>query len=92
MRLYDTLFTVERPEEAEDFHDVLNPGSIEVVTGCKLEPSLAEADPGSRYQFERQGYFCVDPDSSPGKLVVNRTVPLRDSWAKIQKNRGKTAS
>jgi glutaminyl-tRNA synthetase len=92
VRLYDTLFTVERPEETEDFHDVLNPGSIEVLTGCKLEPSLAEAGPGARYQFERQGYFCVDPDSAPGKLVVNRTVPLRDSWAKIQKNKAKAAS
>ena len=64
----------------------LNPKSLETLTGCRVEPSLAAATPGSRYQFERQGYFCVDSvDSSPEKLVFNRTVPLRDSWARIEK-------
>ena len=63
----------------------LNPNSLERLTGCRVEPSLAGAQPGSRYQFERQGYFCVDPDSAAGQLVFNRTVALRDSWAKIEK-------
>ena len=72
---------------------MVNPASLEVLTGCKVEPSLAGATVGSRYQFERKGYFCVDPDSvSPGSveggLVFNQTVSLRDSWAKIQKKQG----
>lgn len=62
----------------------LNPDSLVVLQGCKLEPSLAEARPGERFQFERKGYFCVDPDTRPGKLVFNRTVTLRDPWAKLQ--------
>jgi len=65
----------------------LNPDSLEALTGCRVEPSLAGAAPGSRYQFERKGYFCIDPDSVDGKLVFNRTVSLRDSWAKIEKAR-----
>ena len=70
----------------EDWKSVLNPASLERLTGCKLEPSLAGAAPGNRYQFERNGYFCADRvDSSPGKLVFNRTVSLRDSWAKIER-------
>jgi len=88
VRLYDHLFTKENPydvEEGQDFTANINPSSLEVLTACRVEPSLAGAAPGSRYQFERQGYFCVDPDSSAGKLVFNRTVPLRDSWAKIEK-------
>ncbi len=90
VRLYDRLFTNESPEEdVEDFVVNVNPDSLEVLTGCKVEPSLAGATVGSRYQFERQGYFCVDPDSaslgSEGKgLVFDETVSLRDSWAKIQ--------
>jgi glutaminyl-tRNA synthetase len=85
VRLYDRLFTNENPEEdVEDFTVNLNPDSLEVLTGCKVEPGLAGATVGSRYQFERKGYFCVDPDSSRGKLVFNETVSLRDSWAKIQ--------
>jgi glutaminyl-tRNA synthetase len=87
VRLYDRLFTVESPEsgkDAEDFTALLNPASLERVEGCKLEPSLAAAAPGARFQFERQGYFCVDPDSRPGALVFNRTVSLRDTWAKIE--------
>jgi glutaminyl-tRNA synthetase len=91
VRLYETLFTREDPNqtnEGEDFTANLNPNSLEVLNDCKLEPSLAEARPGSRYQFERLGYFCVDKDSSPGHPVFNRTVALRDTWAKIEK-RGK---
>ena len=71
--------------EGSDFRADLNPDSLETLTGCRVEPSLAGATPASRYQFERQGYFCVDPDSSGQRLVFNRTVTLRDSWAKIQK-------
>jgi glutaminyl-tRNA synthetase len=89
VRLYDHLFSIERPEDAENGADpisYLNPRSLETLTSCRVEPSLADAGPGSRYQFERQGYFCVDSvDSAPGRLVFNRTVPLRDSWAKIEK-------
>ena len=92
VRLYDRLFLVENPGEAEegkDFKSYLNPGSLEVLTGCRVEPSLSGAAPGSRYQFERLGYFCVDPDSTPGSRVFNRTVALRDAWAKIEKSQQK---
>jgi glutaminyl-tRNA synthetase len=120
VRLYDHLFTRENPSDGgdggeenghdRDFKDYLNPNSLEKLTSCAVEPSLANAAPGSRYQFLRQGYFCVDPgdsspaDSSPGgspsggspsggspkrALVFNRTVGLRDSWAKIEKSQGK---
>src|SRR5580700_4923871 len=88
VRLYDNLFTREDPnetDEGENFTANLNPHSLEVLTGAKLEPSLRDAVEGGRYQFERLGYFCVDPDSAPGKLVFNRTVALRDSYAKIEK-------
>ena len=88
VRLYDHLFTKENPEDVEqgeDFTSYVNPNSLETLTSCRVEPSLAGAAPGSRYQFERQGYFCVDPDSRDGALVFNRTVSLRDSWAKIEK-------
>ena len=86
LRLYDHLLVTANPaEEEREFTELLNPNSLEVVTGCKVEPNLAGAVPESRYQFERQGYFCVDPDSANGKLVFNRTVALRDSWAKIEK-------
>jgi glutaminyl-tRNA synthetase len=87
VRLYDNLFTVENPNDApegKDFIANLNPNSLEVVR-AKLEPSLAATAPGSRYQFERLGYFCVDPDSTPQEPVFNRTVTLRDTWAKIEK-------
>lgn len=86
VRLYDSLFTKEDPSdvaEGQDFKDNLNPNSLERLTSSVVEPGLADAPPGSRYQFLRQGYFCVDPDSSAGRLVFNRTVPLRDTWAKI---------
>ncbi len=87
VRLYDRLFRVANPlaeKEGSDFTVYLNPKSLETLTSCQVEPSLAGAAPGSRYQFERLGYFCADPaDSSAKGLVFNRTVPLRDSWAKI---------
>jgi len=88
VRLYDHLFSKEDPTDVEDgadFKAYLNPNSLEILASCRVEPSLAGATPGSRYQFERQGYFCIDPDSSAGKIVFNRTVPLRDTWAKIEK-------
>ena len=88
VRLYENLFSKENPnEEAEglDFTANLNPNSLETLTQCKVEPFLAGAAPLSRYQFERLGYFCVDADSEPGRLVFNRTVALRDTWAKIEK-------
>ncbi len=88
MRLYDHLFTKENPNdvgEGKDFKSNLNPNSLELLTSCRVEPSVADAKPLSRYQFERLGYFCVDTDSSSEKLVFNRTVSLRDPWAKIQK-------
>jgi glutaminyl-tRNA synthetase len=91
VRLYDKLFTKPYPnqvEEGQDFTANLNPNSLEIVSEAKLEPSLATAATGSRYQFERLGYFCVDPDSAPGKLVFNRTVALKDTWAKIEKKAG----
>ena len=87
-RLYDVLFTREDPDdvgEGEDLTACLNPRSLEVLSGCRVEPSLATASPGDHYQFERLGYFCVDPDSGAGALVLNRTVTLRDTWAKIAK-------
>jgi glutaminyl-tRNA synthetase len=90
VRLYDRLFSVEDPERVADgktFLDYINPASLEVVRGARAEPSLAAAEVPARVQFERLGYFCVDPDSKPGALVFNRTVSLRDSWAKIEKGR-----
>ena len=85
VRLYDRLFRSENPEAGDgSYLDDLNPGSLTVITGCKIDPGLAGAPPGQRVQFERLGYFCVDPDSGPDRLVLNRTVGLRDAWAKIQ--------
>jgi glutaminyl-tRNA synthetase len=86
VRLYDTLFTKEDPEEGGDFMDNLNPDSLQVIPEAMVEPDLASARPGDRFQFMRQGYFVVDPDSTPQKLVFNRTVSLRDTWAKIQES------
>ncbi len=86
VRLYDRLFSVENPneeKEGRDFKSYLNPKSLEVIRSCRIEPSLSSAQPGTCYQFERLGYFCVDPDSTPGALVFNRTVTLRDPWAKM---------
>ena len=85
VRLYDRLFDAPDPAASDDFLKCLNPDSLKVLKGCKVEPSLKDATPGYRCQFERQGYFCVDPDSTDGNLVFNRTVSLRDSWAKIEK-------
>ena len=92
VRLYDHLFAKIDPEdvdEGEDYTDALNPASLVTLRGCQVEPSLAGAPPGSRYQFERQGYVCVDPDSTDERLVINRTVTLRDTWAKIEKARAR---
>ena len=87
VRLYDRLFTTDGPDG--DGKMVLNPGSLETLDGCRVEPSLTDAAQGAQFQFERLGYFCVDAfDSSPGALVFNRTVSLRDTWAKIDKRRG----
>jgi len=91
VRLYDKLFTKPYPNQVEEGQDIaanLNPDSLEVVTQAKLEPSLATAAAGSRYQFERLGYFCADPDSAPGKPVFNRTVALKDTWAKMERKAG----
>ena len=90
VRLYDHLFATINPEDVDeggDYKDALNPASLETLTGCQVEPSLAGAPAGSRYQFERQGYVCVDPDSTDDRLVINRTVTLRDRWARIEKAR-----
>jgi glutaminyl-tRNA synthetase len=84
VRLYDRLFTTEEPGDARDYRDELNPASLEVLHACKLEPSVVSARPGDRFQFERLGYFCVDPDSKAGAPVFNRTVTLKDTWAKIE--------
>ena len=92
VRLYEHLFAKENPTETEgnqQWLDNLNPNSLSVLSECKLEPSLAGATPGTYYQFERKGYFCVDVDSKREKLVFNRTVTLRDTWAKIQKKQGR---
>jgi glutaminyl-tRNA synthetase len=88
VRLYDNLFTKENPnevDEGQEFTSNLNPSSLEVLTGCKVEPSLRDSAAGGRYQFERLGYFCADPDSAPEKLVFNRTIGLRDTWGKIER-------
>jgi glutaminyl-tRNA synthetase len=93
VRIYENLFSKENPSEVEDGQDFavnLNPQSLEVITHAKLEPSLAGAAAGSRYQFERLGYFCVDPDSAPDKPVFNRTVALKDTWARVEKKQGKS--
>ena len=91
VRIYENLFLKEDPsdvEEGQDVLDNLNPNSLEVIADAKLEPSLANAAAGSRYQFERLGYFCVDPDSKAGKPVFNRTIALKDTWAKVERKQG----
>jgi glutaminyl-tRNA synthetase len=88
VRLYDHLFTKENPEAVEDGQDFLsnlNPDSLKVIDTAWVEPAVAGAEPLTRYQFERKGYFCVDPDSTSEKLVFNRSVTLKDTWAKMQK-------
>jgi glutaminyl-tRNA synthetase len=92
VRMYDRLFTIPNPNKIDDdktFLDYLNPDSLHILKTCKVEASLADAKVGDHYQFERKGFFCVDPDSKPGQLVFNLTVPLRDSWAKIEEGRKK---
>jgi glutaminyl-tRNA synthetase len=92
VRIYDNLFLKEDPsdvKEGEDVLDNLNPASLEVLADAKLEPSLANSAVGTRYQFERLGYFSVDPDTKPGKPVFNRTVALKDAWARAEKKQGK---
>jgi glutaminyl-tRNA synthetase len=91
VRLYDRLFRVPNPlAEGSDYMEHLNPKSLEIIRKCRVEPSLAKAGPGSRFQFERIGYFCADPvDSSEKGLVFNRTVTLRDTWAKISEKEKK---
>ncbi len=94
VRLYDNLFSNPDPNdvpEGKDFTANLNPNSLEIVSDARLEPSLANANAGERYQFERLGYFCVDPDSAPGKPVFNRTVALKDTWAKVEKKQSAAA-
>jgi glutaminyl-tRNA synthetase len=91
VRIYDTLFTSENPEDipdGDDFASGLNPGSLEVLRGCKLEPSLGSVVAGTPVQFERVGYFVADPDSVAGAPVFNRTVTLKDAWARIEKKQG----
>ncbi|MDR4496765.1 MAG: glutamine--tRNA ligase/YqeY domain fusion protein [Candidatus Scalindua sp.] len=93
VRLFEHLFTEERPDdssEGDGFRSGLNPNSLQVLSGCKVEPGLGEAKPFDRFQFERLGYFNVDPDSVAGSLVFNRTVTLRDTWAKVQKKQGES--
>jgi glutaminyl-tRNA synthetase len=90
--MYDRLFEEEDPydvPEGGDFVDNLNPDSLEIIENAYVEPSLAQAAPGERYQFERQGYFCVDPDSVEDKLVFNLTVSMRDTWARRQRQKNK---
>mgnify|MGYP006278984439 CR=1 FL=1 len=92
VRLYDRLFMKENPgdvEEGQEWKSNINPDSLEILKGCKLEPNLKNMEPGYRCQFERKGYFCVDPDSTGANPIFNRTVSLRDTWARIQKRRGK---
>ena len=88
VRLYDRLFTVENPlGEEGDFKDSINPNSLQIIQQAIIEPSLLDATPESRYQFIRKGYFCFDKDSTPDHLVFNRTVTLKDAWAKeVKKN------
>ena len=91
VRLYDRLFTVENPTDVaddEDWLDNLNPDSLQTLATCYLEPALAELKVGEGCQFERLGYFCVDPDSTSHRLVFNRTVALRDAWSKVKKKGG----
>jgi len=93
VRLYDRLFNQENPDEGTDgstFTDFINPDSLETLTNCKVEPGLTDTAAGYSFQFERLGYFCKDTeDTANGKPVFNRTVTLRDSWAKIAKKKGK---
>lgn len=92
VRLYDNLFTVPDPagQKGRDFKEFINPNSLEVLKGCRVEPALRGLKHGDRFQFERLGYFCVDPDTTSDRLVLNRTAKLKDTWAKIRKGHGPT--
>jgi glutaminyl-tRNA synthetase len=92
IRLYDRLFIHENPEkDGGDFRKAINPDSLKIIGDAVVEPSLASAEPGTVFQFERQGYFCVEPrDSKPGSLVFNRTVTLKDTWAKVSQENGRS--
>ncbi len=92
VRLYEPLFTDLSPDAAPDYHEILNPNALERLVDCRVEKSLGGAAPGSRWQLERQGYFCVDPDTSSDRLVLNRAVSLRDSWARIERRARQDAS
>jgi glutaminyl-tRNA synthetase len=85
VRLYEQLFTVENPDIGEDVNSIINPNSLDVLINCFVEPSLAESKIGDKFQFERIGYFCLDPDSTSAKPIFNRTVTLKDTWAKIER-------
>ena len=87
-RLYDQLFKVENPDVGDDVEKIINPNSLEVLETGFVEPSLSNVQPGEKYQFERTGYFCVDPDTSKDHPVFNRTLTLKDTWAKIEKKQG----
>ncbi len=89
MRLYDVLFTEPDPDLGADLAVSLNPDSLRVLDGCRMEPALSDAQPGEPVQFERLGYFCRDPDSTPERPVFNRTLALRDTWARLQAKDGK---
>ena len=84
IRLYDRLFSIENPPIDEHMEEFLNPESLRILSGCRIEAYLGDAEPGERFQFERKGYFCVDTDSLPSKPVFNMTIPLRDTWARIE--------
>lgn len=86
VRLYDRLFLAENPaeEKDKDFTELLNPDSLQVLTGCRVEAELQKAKPYDHFQFQRTGYFNLDPDSKDGKLIFNRTVSLKDSWSKVK--------
>jgi glutaminyl-tRNA synthetase len=88
VRLYEQLFTVENPDTGEDVNAIINTQSLKVLKDCFLEPSLSESKAGDKFQFERNGYFCADLDSTPGKPIFNRTVTLKDTWAKIEQKNG----
>jgi glutaminyl-tRNA synthetase len=90
VRLYEQLFLTENPDVGEDIQSIINPNSFVVMNGCLLEPSFENAKPGDKFQFERNGYFCVDQDSIPGKLIFNRTIPLKDTWAKMERSQQST--
>ena len=87
VRLYDRLFTKENPDEGDDFLSFVNPNSLDIPTECYVEKALEVVKPGEIFQFERTGYFCVDPDTKTGKPVFNRTVSLKDAWAKIEQKK-----